>query len=387
LSPNNLLIVSHVPHYHYEGGFYAYGPYVKEIEIWCELFPIINIASPVKSQKPPNDALIFKHGNLKIFPQLETGGDTWILKTKQIFLLPILIFSLCRVMFRAESIHVRCPGNIGLIGILLAPIFSNKRIAKYAGQWTEYSNEPFFYRLQKNLLKSKWWSAPVTVYGEWPNQPSHVIPFFTSIMNNSQINRAIENSQSIQFNKILQILFVGRLTKEKNIHILIEALAELKSQNIKFFCRIIGEGPFHETLVKMVDKNQLKNMIEFVGAISQEAVFNKYEESDVLVLASQSEGWPKAISEAMAFGLICVGSNRGLVQNILGENRGILIEPGDPKSLIKVLKEINASKPDYLEVRKKAAQWSQKYSLEALKNSLKELMEKHWQVKLATDRT
>ena len=68
--------------------------------------------------------------------------------------------------------------------------------AKYAGQWSGFPGEPWSVRLQRWLLGSRWWRGIVTVYGQWPNQPKHVVPFFTSVMTPQQIDRARQIASS-----------------------------------------------------------------------------------------------------------------------------------------------------------------------------------------------
>ncbi len=57
-------------------------------------------------------------------------------------LLPPMIWQLIACLRRADAVHVRCPGNLGLLGVLIAPLFSRRLIAKYAGQWTGYPGKP-----------------------------------------------------------------------------------------------------------------------------------------------------------------------------------------------------------------------------------------------------
>jgi hypothetical protein len=47
-------------------------------------------------------------------------------------------------MRSADAIHVRCPGNLG---VLLAPLFTRRLVAKYAGQWNGHHGERFALRL------------------------------------------------------------------------------------------------------------------------------------------------------------------------------------------------------------------------------------------------
>jgi glycosyltransferase involved in cell wall biosynthesis len=380
LNLRRLLIVSHVVHYRRSDLLYAYGPYAREIDIWADLFPKVFIAAPCRLEPPPGDALAFTRPNIQILPQPETGGLSLQAKIHQILMLPVLFYSLARAMQKADAIHVRCPGNLGLLGVLLAPLFSHYRIAKYAGQWKNYPGEPWSVRLQKKLLGSKWWGEPVTVYGEWLNQPSHVIPFFTSVMDETQMESA--KAASVKpFHDPLNILYAGRLSKSKNIDVLIKALRILVRKGFIFKCNIVGDGPERAELEGLVRGNGLREEILFHGSVPFEEVLDLYERSDLLILVSETEGWPKAIAEGMAFGLICIGSNRGLVPWMLGEGRGVVVEPRSVEALASVLRSILSNPGAFKPVRERAAVWAQQFTLERLRTDLRKTLEDWWGVR------
>ena len=375
-----LLIVSHVAHYRYNDRLYAYGPYAREIEVWSELFSEVIIAAPCRNEAPPGSCLPFTRSNISIQPQKETGGETRGAKIKQIFALPGLVWTLSKAMRRADAIHVRCPGNLGLLGIILAPFFSRCLVAKYAGQWSSYPGEPWSVRLQKAILRSKWWRGPVTVYGHWPNQPSNVIPFFTSILSAEQVIRARAAVSIKRVGNPLRVLYVGRLSAAKNVDVLLSAVAELRKQNLDLELLIVGDGLERPALEAQVRQLGISDRVEFSGGVDFDRVHDFYEQSDVLVLASETEGWPKAITEAMAFGLICIGSDRGLVPWILGDGRGIVLRPRDRAALRTVLQQVAKSPENYDLLRSEAAAWAQKYSLESLRDSLRDLLTENWGV-------
>src|SRR5436309_1535265 len=114
-----LLVVSPVVHYRHAGRLYAYGPYAREIDVWAELFETVVIASPLQTATPPADCLPFTGENISIAPLPQRGGHTLGAKMNLIASLPALVFGLAKAMRRADAIHVRCPGNLGLLGALL----------------------------------------------------------------------------------------------------------------------------------------------------------------------------------------------------------------------------------------------------------------------------
>jgi hypothetical protein len=206
-----LLITSHVIHYRHQGRLYAYGPYAREIDQWADLFAEVEIASPCRNQAPPGDCLPFERANIAILPQKEAGGETLWTKLGLLASIPGMVWGLGSAMRRVDAIHVRCPGNLGLIGAVLAPLFSRRIIAKYAAQWNGGAGEPFSARLQRAILSSWWWKGPVTVYGNWPGSPKHVIPFFTSLLTAEQIERARQSAARDRRGPGLKVLYTGRL--------------------------------------------------------------------------------------------------------------------------------------------------------------------------------
>src|SRR5665213_2516342 len=190
-----LLVVSHVTHFRFGGQLYAYGPYSQEIDLWADLFKELTIAAPCRNETPPGDCLPFTASNISMAPQMEVGGETFGAKIKLALATPFLAIGLAQAMGRSDAIHVRCPGNLGLLGAVIAPIFSRRLVAKYAAQWCKSAADVWSNRWQKAILRSSWWRGPVTVYGEWPDQPRHIIPFFTSLLTDGHMQRARQSSQ------------------------------------------------------------------------------------------------------------------------------------------------------------------------------------------------
>lgn len=383
LGIKKLLIISHVRHYYYEGNLYAYAPYVEEIEIWAGLFTQILIASPCFFSLPSSDTKMFRSRNISIIPIIETGGNDIYQKIKQIALMPFIAIKLAISMKRVDAVHVRCPGNLGFLGILLAPLFSSYRIAKYAGQWNGFPEETWTTRLQRKILSSSWWNAPVTVYGNWPNQPKHVIPFFTSLLSDEILEHAQKVSRGRALHSPLRLIYVGRLTHPKNVHIILDALSILKQQSFPFEFKVIGDGSKQDDLLVQCEKLGLTGVVDFVGFTPFNHLLKFYEWADILILVSESEGWPKAIAEAMAFGIVCIGSNRGLIPQMLSNERGYVVEPGNPQQLADLLVHITSNTSSYAAMSNCAAEWSQQYTKSKLKSSLQELMEQKWNIRLA----
>ena len=378
--PLKLVVVTHVVHYRHAGRIYAYAPYAREMELWGGIFDAMMIAAPCREQEPPGDCAPIDVEKLSVQPQREVGGESWASKLKSISMLPVLMWELSQALCLGDAIQVRSPGNLGFLGSLLGPLFSRRLVAKYAGQWTSGPNDPLSIRLQRSVLRSRWWRGPVTVYGNWPGEPAHIVPFFNSVLTDDQIARAEEAIKSRGAGEFKHVLFVGRLSRSKNVDVLLNALGRLKSEGVAFTATIVGEGPEFASLQQLSAELGLRERVQFAGGVSFDQVVELLQRSGVLVLASQTEGWPKAIVEAMAFGLVAIGSDVGLIPTILGENRGLLVPPRDVDALTAALRGPLANPQDYAEMRASAASWACQYSMGALRESLRSLLGKWWNV-------
>jgi glycosyltransferase involved in cell wall biosynthesis len=378
-----LLIVSSVIHHEVDGKLHAYGPYAREIDIWADLFPEVVIAAPLRRGLPPGDSIAFSRANISVAPQLETGGASLVAKALQVLALPLHVWRLARAMGAADAIQVRCPANLGLVGCLMAPCFRKPRISKYANSWVDYPNEPRSYRWQKRLLRSRWWHAPVLVYGSWPDQPAHIVPFFTSIIDDAQMTRARNAPLRDWSKRPLEILYVGRLSPDKNVDTILRATGALNDDANHLRLTIIGDGACRGELESLARTLGLGDRVTFEGAVPHSRVLDFYARAHAIVLASQSEGWPKALSEAMAFGMVCIGSDRGLIPQMLAEGRGLLVEPRNDHALAAILKVLLSQPTEAAAMAQAAAAWSQRFTLESLRQALGDLLPRWWGINRA----
>lgn len=373
-----LVVVSHVIHYLHEGVLSAYGPYAREIDIWADLFPEVVIASPCRSEAPPADALPFTRPNIRIAPQRETGGDRLAAKLKQVLMLPAHVWRLGRALRGADAVHVRCPGNLGLMGAVLAPLFSSRLVAKYAGQWNGYEGEPLTVRVQRAVLRSRWWRGPVTVYGAWPGQPAHIVPFFTSMMTAEQVERGVSVAARKRIESPLRVLFSGRLVAAKRVSALLEGVALAARAGLKLETVVVGDGPERASLERQARGLGVGDRVRFMGALGFDEALKWYEWAHCLVLPSQhSEGWPKVVAEAMCHGLVCVAVAHGQVPAML-EGRGLLLPEGTGEEIAAALVDVARHPTRYDEMSQAASLWARRHSLEGLRASLADLLTEHW---------
>ncbi|MBD3243996.1 MAG: glycosyltransferase [Chitinivibrionales bacterium] len=133
-----------------------------------------------------------------------------------------------------------------------------------------------------------------------------------------------------------RICFVGRLSEEKGLPGLLDAMPEVYRRAPQTRLTLVGTGPLEERLHKTVSALGLDGCVQFAGYMSN--VFEALAQNDIFVLPSRTEGCPIVILEAMAMGLpvvaTAVGGNVELVRH--GET-GLLVPYGDPTALADAL--------------------------------------------------
>jgi len=124
------------------------------------------------------------------------------------------------------------------------------------------------------------------------------------------------------FGSQFHLLFVGRLSAEKNISNLIFAVKDMEN----IILTIIGEGEERKNLGDLAVGS--KAQIRFLGAVPHAELPQYFSEADIFVLPSLVEGHPKVIIEAMAAGLPIVASDVRGINTLLEHGRtGFLVSP------------------------------------------------------------
>lgn len=171
---------------------------------------------------------------------------------------------------------------------------------------------------------------------------SHVYKVYPTLICENHIIDTIQESRLAD--KPMTIITVGRLTPEKGLDVLIEALSILDKMHdiMPVNCRIVGAGKDEDILKKMVSAKGLSDQVSFEGFIPfGDELFSVYDSSDLYVIPSRTEGIPKTLYEAMARGLPIVASNVGGMPEIVEDGvNGIIVPPNDSVSLAKAIRQL-----------------------------------------------
>lgn len=142
---------------------------------------------------------------------------------------------------------------------------------------------------------------------------------------------------------------VGRLDKQKNFGMLIDAFAKaVKDGDCHDKLLILGDGPYREMLSRQIQAHGLEDAVILAG---RKTNVNSYlKNAKAFVMSSNYEGLPNAMLEAMAAGLPVISTDffTGAAREFVDEENGIVVPVGDREAMTAAILRLSATETDVL---------------------------------------
>jgi glycosyltransferase involved in cell wall biosynthesis len=127
--------------------------------------------------------------------------------------------------------------------------------------------------------------------------------------------------------------WVGRLSREKGLDVMLDALGRLGSQGLEL--SVVGDGGERHGLTRRVTRLSLESRVHWHGLVPDAG--RLYRAFDVFVLSSRTEGTPISLFEAMAAGTPIVAAAVGGVPDVIRQSEGWLVPPENPRLLAETI--------------------------------------------------
>jgi len=366
-------IITHVQHIKNDNQYYGYAPYIREMNIWLKYVDQVIVVAPLidKELNPIHEKYNHSEVSFRQVEEFDITSMTNVFKTITRF--PKIVIQVYKAMSQADHIHLRCPGNMGLIGAMVQILFPKKpKTAKYAGNWDPMAKQPFTYKLQRWILSNTFLTKnmQVLVYGDWKNQTKNIKPFFTATYSESDKNEI----RSEKLVRCIDFLFVGTLSKGKQPLFAVQLVEILNQQGKKVRLNLYGDGILRSTLETYIKENNLQDIVFLRGNQSKETVLKAYQTSHFLILPSKSEGWPKVVAEAMFWGCVPIASPVSCVPYMMGNgSRGIIIQEklfDDGNQITEVINNSDL----YKKMSTEGQSWSQQFTTNKFEAEIRKLL-------------
>ena len=368
------LIFSHVVHVQKDGAYYGYGPYIKEMNLWSNYVDELWVIAPLVTDTNPDPIdLAYVHPRIKFIavPSFQITSLSHLpaaLWASFIVLVKGVFYSA-----KADHLHLRCPGNMGLLACMIQIFFPWKpKTAKYAGNWDPKAKQPFTYKLQRWILSNIFLTKnmQVLVYGDWENQSKNIKPFFTATYSEFEKKDVCPR----KLDGLINFLFVGTLSIGKQPLFAVQLVEKLYQSGKKVRLNLYGEGVLKTTLEEYIKVNELQDIIFLHGNQSKETILIAYQLSHFLILPSKSEGWPKVIAEGMFWGCVPIVSKVSCVPYMLGNGtRGILLNE-ELEIDVQKINHLLLDELNYQEMVLEGQKWSRQFTTNFFEKEIKKIL-------------
>ena len=148
---------------------------------------------------------------------------------------------------------------------------------------------------------------------------------------------------------MLRLLFVGRITRDRNLFPILDAMQRLHDDKISL--KIVGgkakrssteKDGYYEELMDYAKKNKLN--VEFTGELSGDRLIDAYKSADAFIYTSVWENFGQTILEAAASGLPVISTPVGIAPEIVDENTGFLLGSADPEEIALAIRKLKEPK-------------------------------------------
>lgn len=380
-----LLIVSHTTHHEREGKIVGWGPTVREIDYLAELFDEVTHVATLYPGPAPSSALPYAAPNVRRRLVAPAGGDSAAAKLGILTAYPAYAGVIRDEMRRADAVHVRCPANISLLALLLLRRAGEPpyRWVKYAGNWRPQGNEPWSYALQRRWLRENRHRGVVTVNGRWPGEPPHVRSFYNPCLTDEEAAGGGATAGTKRLDLPLELLFVGALNEGKGVGRVLRVAQSLGARGIPYRLRLLGDGPDRPRYEAWARERGVR--AEFLGWVPRLTIADYYAPAHFILLPSQSEGWPKVLSEAMAFGVVPVAAAVSSIPQILSDTgAGVALPPDDIDGMTAAIARFVAEPGAWLAAARAGADAAHRFTYRYYQASVAALFAEAWGVSLRT---
>lgn len=364
-----------------DGGFVfhmqAIASLADEIELIC-----------FETKPKPEGEIFFKDAKLsfstiKLVPYTGVRRKLWVLS-----LLITRLFFFKRKIRNADLVHTPIPSDLATLGMLLTKWMKKPLFIRHCGNWLSPTTraEHFW---KKFMIKNAGHGVACLATGGAMKPPTdeneHVKWVFSTSLLEAEISELSSAKSEIIDPEAIKLITVSRQTFNKGAWRTIEAVKLLTDKGYNIDFKIVGKGEYTNELKTRVKDLGLEQHVQFMGQLSGSEVITALKNADIFVFPSTaSEGFPKAVLEALAAGLPVVTSRVSVLPRLIEDTEsGFVLGDPSPEAVSEALEKIINDKVLYSQLVTNAMATARQYSLEKWADDIAIHINKefHWELK------
>jgi Glycosyl transferases group 1 len=346
-----------------------------------ELFDETRLLVPCYPRSNSSGEVPLEGHNLSVTPLGPRRGSGVFSKAS---FLPWLIVNCSTIITEirgAEAIHAPIPGDVGTVGMVLACALRKPLFVRHCGNW-----------LGPVTVAEKLWCWFMEAFAGGRNimlatggtlaAPSRRNPNVRWIFSSSLTRKELASQaqpRAHPSNGRLRLVLACRQERAKGAGTVIQSLPLLAKRFPKVNFEVIGEGSAVPEFKQLARETGVLDRVRFSGKLNHEQVLRHLRDADLFPFPTvSSDGFPKAVLEALASGLPVVATRVSVLSQLLSQGCGVLLDQATPEALARGIEAAMSSASEYEAMSRKAIETARQYSLEAWRDEICRQLEGAW---------
>ena len=328
----------------------AFGKYIDEL---ASHFKHIILVVPVSYGRSETHQDSLSKENVSFFPlPYIQEGPGLSRKLKLLTRMPKIWKLLKQSIIKCDIVHPRVPGHIGVMGFFAGLLAPKPMFTSVVGDWgtriivtrsstirrvVAYMHD---YIVKYMCHHSIAFIQGIALQHKYGSQSCQLHQFISSSLSDQDICERVRDYRIKH--DYCHILYVGNLSKEKGLLYLLNAVKILSDKGVTVQLHLVGEGAIRADIIKISHEFGIESKIFLHGYVPWGTkLFEYYQNADIFVLPSLTEGTPKVLLESMANGIPIIATNVGGIPNVASHRQNsILIPPGSAESIATAINEL-----------------------------------------------
>lgn len=377
-----IVVISHKlcwPNAGSPSGFATTGGFPMQMAALAELFDETVLCVPVDARPARGETSPLAAPRQRIVPldPLPPSGPRRRLRT--LTWAPGNTARVARQVRGADVVHAVIPGDVGSLGLVLAPLLRRRLLVRYCGSW-EVTNGAAE-RAWKAYMRRRASSRDVMVVTGAADGPASAESralhwIFATSLSDAQLDDLGRRAATARRSGLLT---VGRQTTEKGTHHAIRALRYLHDWGLPLTLDVVGDGPDLPRFRALARDLGLGDHVTFPGQLAHERVLERILAAEVLLLPTLREAMPKVVVEALACGLPVVCSPVPAVESLIRDTGlGTIVEASDETGIASAVRGLLADRGRLAQLHAMAPRVARGLSLERWRDTLASYMAEAW---------
>ncbi len=361
-------------------GYATDGGFAIQMAALSELFDTTAIVVPVAPGPRAAGEIPLRGHNLTIVPLSCPAGSGLRRKIGMAVWCVANARTLWRAVSQADAIHCPIPADIGTLGMLAAYVLRKPLFVRYCGNW----------RAQRTVAERFWkWFMEATAGGRnvmlatggdgQPPSPRNprIGWIFSTTLSERELAMARPARQLVAEDGF-RLITVCRQQQGKGTDVLLESMPEILAVLPGTSLDVVGDGEAVPALRARATAMGLDYCVRFHGKVDHERVMELLAAAHLFCYPTASEGFPKAVLEALASGLPVITTPVSVLPSLIGAESGLLLGQVDPAAVARAVIECLSDTDRYHAMSAGALRRARDYSLERWRDTIGAMLREAW---------